>query len=143
MTSKEKREFWDILSAAAAIIVLYIFFDIIGIGCPIKFVTGISCMGCGMTRAWRAVLHFDLHSAFYYHPGFWLPPIALFSLYLKYKKNIKFYKIFMFTVIGCFVTIYVARLIWFKSDIVVFQPQNNILSRVMKSINTKGENYVL
>ena len=27
-----------------------------GIGCPIKFWTGVSCPGCGMTRAWLAAL---------------------------------------------------------------------------------------
>lgn len=30
-----------------------------GITCPIKQWTGISCPGCGMTRAWLSVLHGD------------------------------------------------------------------------------------
>lgn len=143
MIPKKKSEFWNVLSAVIAIIILYVFFDIIGVGCPIKFITGISCMGCGMTRAWLSILHLDLRSAFYYHPGFLLPLAALFLFYLNYKKIIKKYKIFIFTVIGLFVIIYLVRLIWFENDIVVFQPENNILSRIINLLHTGGGNYVL
>lgn len=120
------------LSAAAAVIFVYGLFSILGIGCPIKFVTGISCIGCGMTRAWLRVLHLDLKGAFYYHPAFWLPPLVLLLMYCNYKKNIKYYKIFMFTAIALFGIIYIVRLIWSDSDIVVFHPENNILSRVVQ-----------
>ncbi len=48
-----------------------------GIGCPIKFWTGVSCPGCGMTRAWLAALsgRFDLAMA--YHPLFWMIPLIV------------------------------------------------------------------
>lgn len=132
MKSKNKKEFLNIVSAVAAVVFVYGMFGILGIGCPIKFVTGISCMGCGMTRAWLSVLRLDLKSAFYYHPAFWLPPPVLLLLYIKNKKNIKYYKFFMFTAITIFVIIYIVRLIWSDGDIVVFQPENNILSRTIQ-----------
>lgn len=116
----------------SAIVFFYIMLDILGIGCPIRFLTGISCLGCGMTRAWFAVLRLDLKSAFYYHPAFWLPPLMLLVYLLKNKINIKFYKIFMFTSILLFAIIYCVRLIQADNDIVVFQPYNNILFRVAK-----------
>lgn len=118
----------------SAIVFFYIMLDILGIGCPIRFLTGISCLGCGMTRAWFAVLRLDLKSAFYYHPAFWLPPLMLLVYLLKNKINIKFYKIFMFTSILLFAIIYCVRLIQADNDIVVFQPYNNILFRVAKKI---------
>lgn len=133
MKTLKRKETLDTLSAAAAIIIVYGIFAILGIGCPIKFVTGISCMGCGMTRAWLSVLHLDFKSAFYYHPAFWLPPLVLLFWHLKNKKTINNYKFFMFTSIIIFVIIYFVRLIWFDNDIVVFHPENNVLSRIVQT----------
>lgn len=132
MRQEKRKELWDMLPSAIAIIIVYGLFGVLGIGCPIKFVTGISCLGCGMTRAWMSVLRLDIKSAFYYHPAFWLPPIVLLLLYFKYKINIKYYKFFMFTAIGCFVIIYLVRLIWFNDNIVVFQPENSIISKIIQ-----------
>lgn len=39
-----------------------------GIGCPIRYVTGIPCPGCGMSRAAFALLHLDFAGAFAAHP---------------------------------------------------------------------------
>lgn len=35
--------------------------------CPIKAITGRECIGCGMTRAFMALLHFDLYGAYKYN----------------------------------------------------------------------------
>ena len=62
------------IAALAVIAVFYMVLQGLGISCPIKFVTGISCAGCGMTRAWKVLLfHGDFRQAFYYHPLFLLP----------------------------------------------------------------------
>ena len=53
----------DGFTAIISIVILYMFLENIGITCPIKFITGISCAGCGMSRAWLALLHFDLKKA--------------------------------------------------------------------------------
>ncbi len=105
MKSKKGKELCNLLSAIAAVLMVYGLFTVLGIGCPIKFITGISCMGCGMTRAWLSVLCLDFKSAFYYHPGFWIPPLVI---------------------------IYFVRLIWSDNDIVVFQPENSILSKIIQ-----------
>lgn len=132
MKSKKGKELCNLLSAIAAVLMVYGLFTVLGIGCPIKFITGISCMGCGMTRAWLSVLCLDFKSAFYYHPGFWIPPLVIIFLYLKNKNKIKKYKFFMFTAIAVFVIIYFVRLIWSDNDIVVFQPENSILSKIIQ-----------
>lgn len=132
MKFPKRKESLNALQAIAAIIIVYGLSALLGIGCPIKFITGISCMGCGMTRAWLSVLHLDFKSAFYYHPAFWLPPLVLIFWYLKNKKIINNYKFFMFTAIITFVIIYFVRLIWSNNDIVVFHPENNILSRIIQ-----------
>lgn len=47
------------------------------IGCVFRAVTGVPCPGCGMTRAWLALLRGDVASAIAYHPLFWAFPLAL------------------------------------------------------------------
>ena len=44
--------------------------------CLFKIVTGLPCPGCGLTRAFSAVMHGDMKSAFFFHPLFWLVPVA-------------------------------------------------------------------
>lgn len=55
--------------------------SLLGIGCPIRYFAGVSCPGCGMTRAWLEALQLDFAAAFAYHPLFWLvPPAVILSL---------------------------------------------------------------
>ena len=51
-------------------------------GCPFRFFFGISCPGCGMTRALLAALRLDFAAAFSYHPLFFLLPFFLLGFYL-------------------------------------------------------------
>ena len=90
---RRKNERKELICAVTAVVVLYTAMESIGITCPIKFVTGISCAGCGMSRAWMAFFQLDIAKAFAYHPLFWLVPIAVIVLLCKYKINIKIYKI--------------------------------------------------
>lgn len=122
----------DLIWGAAAILFIYVVFHLAGIGCPIKFVTGISCLGCGMTRAWLSLLKLDFAAAFYYHPLYAVPPLAILVYLLKSKINIKIYKIIMLTIISAFIIIYLYRLLFTEGDIVVFEPQNNILFRLIR-----------
>ncbi|MCM1056957.1 MAG: DUF2752 domain-containing protein [Firmicutes bacterium] len=122
----------DLIGLAAVIILIYGVLDLVGIGCPIKFVTGISCLGCGMTRAWLSVLKLDFSAALYYHPLFILPPIAIIVYFAKSKINLKIYKIIMLTMVIAFITMYLYRLIFTDGDIVVFEPGNNIIFRLLE-----------
>ena len=124
----------EAISAVAAVVILYIILESFGVTCPIKYLTGISCAGCGMSRAWISLLHLNLQDAFMYHPLFFLPPVALIIMLCKSKINIKFYKIFMFTIAGAFVIVYLYRMIAGNDNIVVFEPQNNIIFRIMREL---------
>ena len=135
--NKRKNERKELICAVTAVVVLYTAMELIGITCPIKFITGISCAGCGMSRAWMAFLQLDIAKAFEYHPLFWLVPIAVIVLLCKSKINIKIYKIIIFTIIIMFAIVYMSRLIWSGDDVVVFEPQNNILFRIIRIINSK------
>ena len=127
----------EVITSVAAVVVLYVILESFGVTCPIKYITGISCAGCGMSRAWMAFLHLDIAKAFAYHPLFWLVPIAVIVLLCKSKINIKIYKIIIFTIIIMFAIVYMCRLIWSGDDVVVFEPENNILFRIIRIINSK------
>ena len=133
--NKRKNGRKELICAVTAVVVLYTAMESIGITCPIKFITGISCAGCGMSRAWMAFLQLDIAKAFAYHPLFWLVPIAVIVLLCKSKINIKFYKIFMFTIAGAFVIVYLYRMFIGDGNVVVFEPQNNILFRIIQKLN--------
>ena len=137
MDNKQKKERKELICAVTAVVILYTAMESIGITCPIKFITGISCAGCGMSRAWIAFLQLDMAKAFEYHPLFLLPPIAVIVLLCKSKINIKIYKIIIFTIVLMFAIVYICRLIWSGDDVVVFEPQNNILFRIIRIINSK------
>ena len=88
-----------------------------------------------MSRAWISLLHFNIHEAFMYHPLFFLPPIVVIVMLLKSKINIKFYKIFMFTIAGAFVIVYLYRMFIGDGNVVGFEPQNNIVFRIIRKLN--------
>ena len=138
-TAKQKiinRENFQKLSAILAVIFLYAGMQLVGITCPIKYVTGISCAGCGMSRAWMALFRLDFKAAFNYHPLFFMPLIVVVIFLMKSRINKKIYKIIMFTVIALFGIIYVYRMIWENGDIVVFKPREGILFRLTNIFNT-------
>ena len=129
-----KKKLKAYIAPIRAVAGLYAVMEAVGITCPIKFLTGISCMGCGMSRAWMAVLRLDIKKAFYYHPLFFTPPLFLIITELKKHINKKVYKLFIFTMVFLYATIYVIRLMDGTNDIVVFQPENNIVFRILRLI---------
>lgn len=132
---KRKSHRIEAITSVAAVVVLYVILESFGVTCPIKYITGISCAGCGMSRAWIALLHFNIHEAFMYHPLFFLPPVVVIVMLLKSKINIKFYKIFMFTIACAFVIVYLYRMFIGDGNVVVFEPQNNIVFRIIRKLN--------
>ena len=67
----------DLLLLALLFVALPLVLHATGIGCPIKFLTGVSCPGCGMTRAWLSALSLDFVHAFAYHPLYWSVPALM------------------------------------------------------------------
>lgn len=103
MTSKQST-IYVILSFIVLILILYI----TGIGCPIRFLFGVCCPGCGLTRAYVSLLHMDLYSAFMYHPLFILPPI-IFAIYISNVDN-KIKNFVMVTSVVLFLVLYLFRI---------------------------------
>ena len=113
------------------IISLYGLFHLTGIGCPIRFLTGISCAGCGMTRAWISVFKLDFVNAFHYHPLFLLPPLWLMGCCLRNKMSAMTKNVLMGLTIAAFVVCYAFRMIYGDGDVVYFHPQEGIFSWIV------------
>lgn len=60
-----------------------------GIGCMWKYFLNIPCPGCGMTRAYIALLKGDIASAFGFHSMFWSVPVVLVYFFFGNKLLLK------------------------------------------------------
>lgn len=81
---KKSRTVIDVVLLVAATIVLFV---IIKIPCPFRLITGVSCLGCGMTRAYLSVLRFDFAKAFYFHPLWPFVPVSIACyIWTRFKK---------------------------------------------------------
>ena len=119
------------IGAIAIVAVLYFSFFIAGITCPLKFVTGISCPGCGMSRAVMNAVKGDFSAAFSYHP-MWitLPIIAFFLIFFRIKKMVTESNIVLGVFVTLMVLVYIYRLFFLAQDVVVFSPSDSVFVRV-------------
>ncbi len=120
--------------AVLAIAAFYALLESIGITCPIKYLTGISCAGCGMSRAWLSFLHGDIAAAWHYHPLFLTPPLILILPALKKRMNPEIIRMIIFIVALLYGIVYMYRLMIGNGDIVVFDPQNGLVGRGMRAV---------
>ena len=118
-----------VLSSLAVVIIIYAF-----MGCPIKFFTGISCPGCGMTRAWLMAFKLDLAAAFSYHPLFLLGPVLILAIYLYEKTNRKLYLVVLILLMILFFMVYFIRLFDPNDQVVTFDVQKSVLIKILRAL---------
>ena len=108
-----------------------------GIGCPIRWFTGVPCPGCGMTRSLIALLHLDLKKSFYYHP---LTIVAIpFLVYVIIGKkplfnNKKVQDIAIYTFISIMLFVWILRLILLKNSEYFIDINNSFVVKLYKII---------
>ena len=85
------------------------------IGCPIRAVFGIPCPGCGLTRAFSALIHGRFVEALYYHPLIVFVPFGLYSVFTNGKptKSEKVNMILLISSLSLIVVVWLIRLIFF------------------------------
>lgn len=119
------------IKALLTIVVFYAIIELLGVTCPIKFLTGISCAGCGMSRAWLSVLQGNIDMAFYYHPLFLLVIPLIIFMVLAHKTNKKIFKVILVIILIIFITVYFIRMIFFPDAIVCFAPREGIIFKAL------------
>ena len=132
LIKSKKKELLSAIGAILAVVLLYAFFHVSGIGCPIHYATGVSCPGCGMTRAAFALLRFHFADAFHYHPLVYVMPLIVLIFLIKRHISKRLYQILIFTFILLFVTIYLVRMCDPTNDIVEFHPEQGFIFRTIK-----------
>ena len=125
----------SVIVACMAVIFLYIVLFAVGIGCPIKYLTGVSCPGCGMTRACISALRFDFLQAFEYHPlWFAVLPIAILLVFFRVKRNSSAFAWVSVIAGVMLVAMYIYRMVFARGEVVSFSLTSGALYRFFKSV---------
>ena len=104
------------------------FFDYL---CPLRYLAGISCPGCGVTRSWIALLGGDLGEAFRLHPLFWLPPVAA-GLWIFRRKKVC--GVLFGLALAGFLALWVVRLTDPADSVAVFAPASGMVFQGIKRL---------
>lgn len=126
------------LQAVAAIVLFYVVIEALGVTCPILFLTGVSCAGCGMSRAWLSLLRLDLAAAAAFHPLFWLPVPAAALLLWRRRLPERVFRWGMGVVCVLFFIVYLIRLLSPENEVVVFQPAEGLIGRLVSGALAAG-----
>lgn len=101
------------------------------LGCPFRFLTGISCPGCGMSRAVTSVLTGGFNEAFHFHPLVFVMPVFA-TLFLFFRKQRR--KIYILLAVLCVTlgTVYIYRFVTGMSpDVVYFRLDEGALYKLI------------
>lgn len=98
------------LELVAVFAALCLAFIVFGYVCPFKRLTGLPCPGCGMTRAYLALLRGDISGAFQLHPLFPLVPLLAVEIYRYARKNSKRSAYVLLAIGALFMLVYIIRL---------------------------------
>ena len=124
-----KKQDWAALAAIAA---LYTALHFLGFGCPIKALTGVSCAGCGMTRAWMEALSGNWGAAFAYHPLFWTVPFGVLVFLFRRRMPRRLVTGLAWAAGIAFLAVYALRLADPADSVVVFAPETGLFYRILR-----------
>ena len=102
-------------------------------GCPIRFFTGISCPGCGMSRALTALLRLDFPLAFEMHPLVFLLPVAAVIYFARRLIPKKALRLIYTLALILLATVYIIR-IASGSSIVYADFESGMLFRLFEKL---------
>lgn len=121
------RILWVVLAAVLLMFVM----SATGIGCPIKYLTGISCAGCGMTRAVFSALTLNFEDAFAYHPLWALPiPVCVLLAVLAVKKKLKAFWRLLCAFAIVMLAVYAYRLLFTDSETVTCDISSGLIYKL-------------
>ena len=113
---------------------IYMLYSLLHIGCPLRFISGIPCPGCGMTRAYHSLLHLDFNQAFYYHPLFPLVPLMVALYLFDFFLNPKLLRLLWAIVLILFIATYLFRLFISHSSVVEIDITSGIMIKLYQLI---------
>ena len=106
--------------------------------CVFRWFFGVSCPGCGLTRATLAALRLEFAAAFQYHPLFWFAtPFLLYAIHRRAwglpgnRRTDRWLAVLVGVV---FLGVYLVRLIWLPDEVVNVDFQQSALYRLWSAI---------
>ena len=113
-----------------ALVAGFMLLNLFGIGCPIKFLTGISCPGCGMTRATWKLLTLDLPAAWDYHPlSVAMPLFAVLWLCFTLTQKPTARRVVVIAAVVSLIAVYLYRQLTGGDEVVIFDPRQGYIYR--------------
>ncbi len=117
-----------LLAAALALLVALV-------RCPFRFLTGISCPGCGMTRALLALLRGDLAAAYDYHPLVFLLPAGGLLWLLRRRLPSYAGPLAAGVALALLLAVYITRLTG-DSPIVTAEPASGLIAQMVRALTS-------
>ena len=114
-----------------AIIAAVILLLLLTVRCPIRFLTGIPCPGCGMTRACVYALSLDFERAFSFHPLWWTAPLLFLYFFFDELLPKKLSRICLVVFAVLYVGIYVYRMAVLRDPVVTPKLSDGLLYRII------------
>ncbi len=103
------------ITIGGLLILLVFIFSVFKIPCLFRFITGLPCPSCGMTRSFLSLLSFDFAASFAYHPLLIPALITIFiALHInvnEFKLNKRFCNVYFILFAIIFFIVYLVRLI--------------------------------
>ena len=112
-------------------------FYFLGIGCPTRFLTGIPCPGCGMTRAVIHLAKFDIRGALYYHPLVWTLPIIILLFVYKNKINHILLNALLIVIIALFIVVYIVRIFDVENEVLCIDITNSFIYKIITILKNR------
>ena len=124
----------DVMAEILIIAAFYFILHILSVGCPIKFMTGISCAGCGMTRAWLSVLELNFLQAFHFHPLFWTVPVISFVYLVRKRISNRTLRFVKGITIILFTTVYIMRMLNPEDTVVEINIYKSVVWHILERV---------
>jgi len=130
ITWKETKE---LLFLCAVLCAAAMLLDLLGIGCPIRFLTGIPCAGCGLSRAALAAVHLHFREALSYHPLIFLVPCFPLLVLIRSRVPGNIRKLCTGILISIFLAVYVVRL-WKHDPVLEIDITSGLIYRILRRV---------
>ena len=119
------------------LIAVVVFFWIFNIPCPTKRLIGMSCPGCGLSRAYFSVFKLNFRQAFWFHPLWPLMPLGMIAaIVLCIKNKLRTAATLLFCIFGIFITVWIIRIL-LGDSVVAFDVQNSLLGSAIQNSPNK------
>lgn len=116
------------------VVALYLLMCFLVTGCPIKFMTGIPCPGCGMTRAVTSCLHGDFAGAFHFHPLYPIAPLLVAYIFFEDMLPRRISVALCAAFAAAFLSVYIFRVFFTENSVTAIDLEYGIVVKLIKLI---------